>query len=69
MKKFTKIASIILAMGLFFNSFTEVAQGTQFQMWNTSAAISGAKEIKTGTNISGFKLESKKWIQDIQSTA
>jgi Zn-dependent M16 (insulinase) family peptidase len=69
MKKFTKITSVILAMGLFINSFTGVAQGTQFQLCNASAAISGVKEIKTGKNISGFKLESKKWIQDIQSTA
>ncbi|MGH4120112.1 insulinase family protein [Clostridium sp.] len=69
MKKFTKITSIILAMGLFINSLTGVAKGTQFQRWNASAAISGVKEIKTGENISGFKLESKKWIQDIQCTA
>lgn len=72
MKKFTKITSIILAIGILVSSFISgpgITQAAQSQMWNASATIRDAKDINEGENISGFKLESRKWIQDIQSTA
>ncbi|MGK0468792.1 insulinase family protein [Clostridium sp.] len=72
MKKFTKITSIILAIGILVNSLiigSQVTQGAELQLCNISDVKRDAKDINEGENISGFKLESKKWIQDIQSTA
>lgn len=69
MSKFRKIASLILATGLVISSFSNNAQGAQFQARNTSSVISFVKELREGKTISGFKLESKKWVQDVQSTA
>jgi hypothetical protein len=72
MKKFTKIMSIILTIGILVSGLIGgpgVTQAAQSQMWNAPVTIRDAKDINEGENISGFKLESKKWIQDIQSTA
>ena len=74
MKRFTKLTSILVAIGLLFNSFssvhsTQVALGAQVQLSNSLPVISGKDDLKTGENISGFKLESKKWLSDIHSTA
>jgi len=80
MKKFTKITSILLVAGLLLNSFysvaqgaqvvhgTQVAQAKQFKLSNSIPAISDKKGLQKGKSISGFKLESKKWIEDIHST-
>ena len=56
---------------------TQVARGAQAVSCDQSAQVARNSEstisvkegIKTGKNISGFKLESKKWIEDIHSTA
>ena len=75
MKKFTKIASIALVVGLLLNNFSgsalcaQVAQAKQVQSNNFISAVSVKKDLEIGKNISGFKLESKKWIEDIHSTA
>ena len=72
MRKFTKIISIVLSAGLLLNSFgyvTTLAHATELQL-NISMPTAAVKEdFKTGTSICGFKLESKKWMEDIQSTA
>lgn len=75
MKKFTKITSILLAAGLLINSFSGVAKGVdvtqikQVQLSSSMSAISTKKALEEGQIISGFKLESKQWIDDIHSTA
>ncbi|MGH4123958.1 MAG: insulinase family protein [Clostridium sp.] len=66
MKRLTKITSILLATGLLLSSFSNVAQGAQAK-YGTS--ISVKQDLEIGKTISGFKLESKKWIEDIQSTS
>ncbi|MBU3129378.1 insulinase family protein [Clostridium tagluense] len=66
MKKFTKITSILLTAGLLINSFSGVARGAQVK---SVTAISVKQGLEIGKSTSGFKLESKKWIEDIQSTA
>jgi Zn-dependent M16 (insulinase) family peptidase len=75
MKKFTKITSILLSTALLLNSFSsvtlcvQVAQAKQVQLSNPTPVISVKAELEVGNSISGFKLESEKWIEDIQSTA
>lgn len=81
MKKFTKIISIFLTTALLFNVFSngvvcaQVVQGIQsaqvkqLKSSNTNPTISVKREIEVGENISGFILESKKWLSDIQSTS
>ena len=44
-------------------------QGALSKNINTKSNISDKREIKVGDNISGFTLESKKWLSDIQSTS
>ncbi|MBX4264208.1 insulinase family protein [Clostridium estertheticum] len=44
-------------------------QGSQLKISNTKPKISKKREIEVGDNISGFTLESKKWLSDIQSTS
>ncbi|MBU3175994.1 insulinase family protein [Clostridium estertheticum] len=44
-------------------------QGSQIKISNTKPIISNKREIEVGDNISGFILESKKWLSDIQSTS
>ena len=77
MKKFTKITSMLLVVGLFLNNFgsgvlgTQIAKAQQNKVVLSSydkSKISFKENIKIGENISGFKLESKKWIEDIHST-
>ena len=85
MKKFTKITSILLVVGLCLNNLCIVvtlgaqrspythgalaAQTNQIQLSNILSSKSVKKSLEIGKNISGFKLESKKWIEDIHSTA
>ncbi|MFT5873739.1 MAG: Zn-dependent M16 (insulinase) family peptidase [Clostridium sp.] len=78
MKKFAKIISILLAVGLLHNSFSSVAQGAQValcaevpyaQLSNSIPSISVNDSFVIGKSTSGFMLESKKWLSDIQSTA
>lgn len=78
MKKFSKIISILLAVGLLHNSFSsvalsaqvaQVAQVVQEQLRNSMPAISVNDSFVIGESTSGFILESKKWLSDIQSTA
>lgn len=77
MKKFTKIISILLISAL-LNNFISIAQGAQVakalqvkqaQFSNYTSTTNVVDVFKKGQNLSGFKLESKKWIEDIQSTA
>ena len=68
MKKFTKITSILLAVGLLFNSFSATAQAKQVQLSNSVSIISVNEGLEVGKTISGFKLESKEWIEDVHST-
>ena len=70
MKKFTKITSILLIVGLLFNSTISVAEGAQakhIELSNSAPTVSIKDSFRIGKNISGFKLESKKWIEDIHS--
>ena len=81
MKKFTKITSVLLVVGLFLNNFSSVALGAQVapyaqvaqtkqvQLSNFVSAINIKESAQIGKEISGFKLESEKWIEDIHSTA
>lgn len=69
MKKFTKITSIFLITVLLLNNFSINAQALQPKSGSCSTTISGAYDFKTGKSFSGFVLESKKWIEDIHSTA
>ena len=75
MKKFTKITSVLLVAGLVLNSFSSIAQGAQVaqpkqvQLSSSVSAISTKEGLEVGKTISGFKLESKRWIDDIHSTA
>jgi len=75
MKKFTKITSILLAAGLLINSFSGVAKGVdvtqikQVQLSSSISNISTKEPLEEGKIISGFKLESKQWIDDVHSTA
>ena len=69
MKKLTKIASVLLVVGLLLNNFNGVAQAKQLQLVNDVPAISIKASLEVGKSISGFKLESKEWIEDIHSTA
>ncbi|MBZ9634349.1 insulinase family protein [Clostridium sp. FP1] len=66
MKKFTKITSILLTAGLLINSFNGVAPRAQAK---SVTDISVKQGLEIGKSTSGFKLESKKWIEDIQATA
>ena len=66
MKKFTKLISILLITALLLNNFSVCTQGAQ----GSNKYSQGIMDVfKAGQNISGFKLESKKWIEDIHSTA
>jgi Zn-dependent M16 (insulinase) family peptidase len=72
MKKLTKTISILLFVALLLNNYSSFAQGAQLkqvQMSNPTSVISIKEDIKVGNRISGFKLETKKWIEDIQCTA
>ena len=71
MKKFTKLTSILLLIGLLltFSNGALGAQAKQVDLSNISTKVNIAEGLKIGNNISGFKLESKKWIEDIHSTA
>ena len=72
MKKLTKVTSIFLIIGLLFNNFSSAPQVTQAKQINLSNSVKATAindGLKVGKNISGFKLESKKWIEDICSTA
>ncbi|MBU3158400.1 insulinase family protein [Clostridium frigoris] len=84
MKKFTKKIFILLATALFINIFgyfipyvknaygAQIIQDTkslQLKHSNNKLMISDKREIKVGDNISGFILESKQWLSDIQSTS
>ncbi len=73
MKKLTKITSMLLVIALLLNNFTTILQGSQVvkaaQLSNYSFTSKDRDVLKNGENLSGFKLESKKWIEDIQSTA
>ena len=69
MKKFTKITSILLVIGLLLNNFSSIAQGKQLNLSNYTSTTRVVDSFKAPKNLSGFKLESKKWIEDIHSTA
>ncbi len=75
MKKFSKITSILLTAGLIINSFSGVAKGVgvtqvkQVQLSSSMSALSTKESLEEGKIISGFKLESKQWIDDVHSTA
>lgn len=75
MKKFTKIISILLSAVLLLNNFSSFAQGAQVkqvrevQLSNHTSDIRVKEGLEISNNISGFKLEAKKWIEDIQCTA
>ncbi|MBU3092286.1 insulinase family protein [Clostridium sp. CF011] len=72
MKRFTKITSILVAIGLLFNSFSNVVHGTQVALGAQVAQTKQAQlnnSLSVGKSISGFKLESKKWLPDVHSTA
>ncbi|HEY5588775.1 MAG TPA: hypothetical protein VIK86_07455, partial [Candidatus Paceibacterota bacterium] len=69
MKKFTKITSILLVIGLLLNNFSSIAQGKQLNLSNYTSTTRVVDAFKAPKNLSGFKLESKKWIEDIHSTA
>ncbi|MBU3143384.1 insulinase family protein [Clostridium sp. CF012] len=69
MKKLTKITSIVVVIGLLLNSSISLVQGKQVQLSNYTSTTSAVNIFKTDKNLSGFKLESKKWIEDIHSTA
>jgi len=75
MKRITKITSVFLIFWLLFNNFSnvtycaQIAQAKQMQLSNSQTNISLNKSLKIGSNISGFRLESKEWIADIHSTA
>ncbi|MGV8980828.1 insulinase family protein [Clostridium sp.] len=81
MKKFTKLTSILIVTVLMLNNFSGLAQGAQvpqvtqvtqekkLKLSNYIPTTRNLNVFKTGQNISGFKLESKKWMEDIHSTA
>jgi Zn-dependent M16 (insulinase) family peptidase len=72
MKKLTKIISILLPLALILNNFSSFAQAVQVkqvQLSNPVWATSVNEGLEVGSRISGFKLETKKWIEDIQCTA
>lgn len=78
MKRFTKTMSILLITLLLLNSFisiaqgkqcTEVLPGKQMKFSNYTSATVNVDGFKIGANLSGFKLESKKWIEDVHSNA
>jgi Zn-dependent M16 (insulinase) family peptidase len=81
MKKSTRITSILLLTVLFINCLSSVTRGVpvtqveqvaqvkQIKINNSSPVISSKKSLEIGENTSGFILESKKWIEDIQSTS
>jgi len=75
MKRITIITCIFLIFGLLVNNFSnvtycgQIAGAKQVQLSNTSMNICVNEGLKTGDVISGFKIESKKWIEDIHSTA
>lgn len=69
MKKFTKITSIVLICAILLNNYSIITQGMQQGSGNYSTALSIGDIFKAHKNISGFELESKKWIEDIHSTA
>jgi len=65
MKKFTKLISIFLISALMLNNFSVIVQAEQHRLNNYTSV----NMFKRHENISGFDLESKKWIEDIHSTA
>jgi len=75
MKKLTKFTYILVLVGLLLSIFTNfkqvapIAEAKQVQFCNVSTKVNIAEILKIGNNISGFKLESEKWIEDIHSTA
>lgn len=72
MKKLTKTISILLSVALLLNNSSSFAQGAQVKQVKLSKptyAISVKEGLEVGSKISGFKLETKKWIEDIQCTA
>ncbi|MGH4139499.1 insulinase family protein [Clostridium sp.] len=78
MKKFTKLTSILLVTGLLLNNssisaqsaqVTRTVQGEKLKLSNYISTTNHVNIFKIGESISGFKLESKKWIEDIHSTA
>ncbi|MBU3114382.1 insulinase family protein [Clostridium lacusfryxellense] len=81
MKKFTRITSILLVVGLSFNNLCYVRALGEQRLPYSQGLFAETNEIQlsynenakgsleTGKVISGFKLESKKWIEDIHSTA
>lgn len=58
-----------VALGTQVAQVAQVAQVKRVQLINSTNAISIKKDLKLGKKISGFKLESKKWIEDIHSNA
>ncbi|MCB2289288.1 insulinase family protein [Clostridium sp. CS001] len=72
MKRPRKSISILLSVVLLLNIFTSFKQGAEVkavQLSNPTCVISLKEELEVGSKISGFKLETKKWIEDIQCTA
>jgi Zn-dependent M16 (insulinase) family peptidase len=81
MKKSFKIISKFLTAVWLLNSvcinvrgeevlqYIQASQTKQFQLSRPTAIIDVKGELKTGKSISGFRLESQKWIEDIQCTA
>jgi len=75
MKRITMLTSTFLIFGLLFNNFSnvtyniQIVQAKQVQLSNSGANINVNESLKIGNVISGFKIESRKWIADIHSTA
>jgi len=75
MKKISKTAFVLFITVLLLSSSNSIVfcaqalQIDQFKLSNTTSVISDRREIVVGEDISGFKLQSKRWISDIQSTA
>ena len=78
MRKFTKTTSILLTTVLIIMSFSVLTVGAQgaiggkvkqVESSNYVSDVSIKNNLKIGETVAGFKLQSEKWLSDIQSTA
>ncbi|HEY8891136.1 MAG TPA: insulinase family protein [Clostridium sp.] len=78
MRKFTKITSILLTTVLILINFSGLALGAQDAINGKGrqvvpshyvSEVSIKNDLKVGKKVSGFELESEKWLSDIHSTA
>ncbi len=69
MKKGTKAASLALSSVILLNGFNGIIQPNNVQAYTAVKAIDAKSELTVGQTVNGFKLESKQWIEDVQSTA